>query len=148
MKRVLIAALPLAAVSLASCMTTKSYSACKQDVERLKTAISNTAAFLDSVEPELQAAEAAARVCDTRLGTCEAADLVMRLEILRADAHSERAYFTRANETWRPEACLDYTSTYRLNPPPPERYRAYYESYDKVTARTDELLAELEAFGG
>lgn len=144
MKRVLIAALPLAVLALSSCSSTKSYASCKQDVERLKTSITQTALFLEEVEPELQAAEMAARVCDTRLHVCAADAWVTRLDILRADAVRERAFFTRANETWRPEACLDYTSAYRLNPPPPERYRAYYENYDKVTDRIDELISQFQ----
>ena len=146
MKRVLKAALPLAALVLASCSTTKSYSSCKQDVERLKTSIASSALFMDHAESELQAAEVASRACDTRLDVCPADAWVRKLETLRADAERERAFFVRANETWQPQACLDYTSTYRLNPPPPERYRAYYETYDKVIARTDELIAVLEAY--
>ncbi|MEM5518460.1 hypothetical protein WNY37_16000 [Henriciella sp. AS95] len=146
MKRVLKAALPLAVIALASCSSTKSYSSCKQDVERLKASIVSTSQFLEHAEAELQAADAIVRSCDDLVQPCAADDWVTRLKTLELDSERERAFFTRANETWRPAACLDYTSAYRLNPPPPERYRAYYENYDKLADRIDELIVQLEAY--
>lgn len=142
------AAVPLLVLALTSCATSKSYSSCKQDVERLKEAVSETAFFLEALEVELQAADEAVRSCDTQFEACPAELWAARLQDIELQTSDERARFTRADELWRPEACLEYTSAYRLNPPPPDRYKAYYENYDKVEKRIDELIAQFAAFGG
>ncbi|MGB3626881.1 MAG: hypothetical protein WA989_13690 [Henriciella sp.] len=134
------AAIPLLALLLASCATSKSYSSCKQDVERLKAAINETAYFLEALESELLAADTAVRQCDAQIESCTASLWIEKLEQIDLQTIDARSRFTRADELWRPEACLDYTSAYRINPPPPERYKAYYETYDKVERQIDELM--------
>ncbi|MEQ9314691.1 MAG: hypothetical protein RLN72_02505 [Henriciella sp.] len=148
MKLILTLGACAALLASAGCATSKSYASCKQDVERLKDAVSETAFFLEALELELQAADEAVRACDAQVDTCTAELWVGRLQDIRLQTADERAQFVRANETWRAEACLDYTSTYRLNPPPPERYRAYYENYDNAERRIGELIAQFEALGG
>ena len=136
----------LSLLVLAAGCTTKSYASCDQDVERLKGAIRETAYFMEALELELADAGKAAAVCEDRLDTCMASVWIERLEQIRLQEADTRARFTRAVEVYQPDACLQYTSTYRLNPPPPERYRGYFTNFEQAEDAIDRLVERFSVF--
>lgn len=128
--------------------TTKSYASCDQDVERLKGAIRETAYFMEALEIELGDANKAAAICEDRLDTCMADMWIDRLQQIRLQEADTRARFTRAVEVYQPDACLQYTATYRLNPPPPARYQGYFTNFEQAETEIERLVERFSVFVG
>ena len=128
------------AALLAGCETWKTKDSCQQDAERLKATVTTTAAWLEAVRPEIAAGYRALVDCDRISEPCDAELWLARAQTMRTDHTAVQAAFSRAVELWRPEACLPYVRSWRLNPPDPEVYRGYYFTLSETGDQLDELI--------
>lgn len=128
------------AALLAGCETWKTPDSCQQDAERLKATVTTTAAWLGAVRPQIEAGYRELADCDRISETCDADLWLARVQAMRADHTGVQASFSRAADLWRPEACLPYVRSWRLNPPDPEVYRGYYFTLSETGDQLDELI--------
>ena len=125
---------------LTGCETWKTESSCDQDADRLKATVTTTAAWLEVVRPEIEAGYRALADCNRISEPCDAELWLARSETMRTDLTAVQATFSRAVDLWRPEACLPYVRSWRMNPPDPEVYRGYYFTLSETGDQLDELI--------
>lgn len=144
----ILAMVPFLALVLlsAACQTSKSRSACQQDVERLKGMITETGTFLDALEPELREARLALEACKSRTRPCRADAWLVLLEERRVQESDLERRFARAVDVYQPEACLDYTAQYRLNPPAPDTYQGYFSAFEHAEEEIERLQRQFRVF--
>lgn len=133
-------------LAVSGCQTVKSRSACQQDVERLKVSIAETDSFLQAADFELRAGFEALASCDSIAEVCDAGAWLARAETLRRQHRDVQARFARAVEVYQPDACLAYSSEYRLNPPPPHTYNGFFTSLDHTGEDIARMITAFEGY--
>jgi hypothetical protein len=130
------------------CQAFKWETRCEREANTLSAATTDTAFYLERVQPELKAGFRALLACDRISEDCDAELWLTRAQTLKFEHRGVHARFANAVDQWRPEACVSHVRTWRIDPPDPDAYRGYFFALSETGDQIDELLDRFERRAG